>query len=365
MNRRLVLKSIAALTLALGLSACTQESAPSNVSSHESDMMRPTVDEHGDLHFASADAFFGTIDFLSKLSPQELNAWEDEIGFFSARRLFDVTMDQVTKVSEDEADAILNDHADVIEVSEDEARPRIRAYAYTTVTDRDGIFYVGGVVHKVFPDAVVSSEDGSVETIDATVASLGALGWAHLGSMTEPAEGVRIVRHSTGMEHLSAVLTGCYDKRTAWYETSDRKVDFEISTYTVTCSQCCGQYYNQDKVTWSFRGYKKNWLKNWVPYETYYWYQNVAFELKVPEVTGYDGVKSIFSYKPYSFSFPYGESYSDYSLFTVTVDVGNQVQNAPVDAPYFDKVMGQGKSRGTGTNGWANICCGYSGGCGF
>ncbi|AKT40524.1 hypothetical protein [Chondromyces crocatus] len=362
---RTVLAS-SALVLLLGQPAC----APENTSTIEVTPLpsglpdarkgEVLVDAQGALHFASPQAFFDQIDALNAMTAAEMDAWEDGIGFVSERRRFEEVMAEVAAAeTEAEADAILSAHQDLIEVIGDEARPRIQAGGYRSVVGPDGVFHVNGVVHKVLPSRVISAEDGRIETIEAALAAPEA---AAAGAFA----GVNVVSYARGVEDdSSAVALGCTDRREAFASTSDRKVEFTLSTSREYCAGCCGTYYHRVRVDLQLEGYKKNWLGKWVSYDTAYEHQNVAFKLDAPRVTGFNGVSSSFYYDSYSVSIPAGSSNCDAKTWGISMIVGDQVQNASIDEPYFTRVKGQGKSRGTGAGTWANICCGYAEGCGF
>jgi hypothetical protein len=169
-----------------------------------------------------------------------------------------------------------------------------------------------------------------------------------------------------------SVPYGCTDYNSAFYNTSDRKVDFDIWTWDYYCAGCCGNYYHQVVVNGRLRGYKKNWLGNWSDsYSTSYNYEQLEFQVTAPEVLGYTvgpngQLVSAFHYQPYLISDLADASPGDWVTWNFGQwNIGHQVQNSPIDAPYFDKVKGRAKSRGTGANGWAKICCGYAGGCMF
>lgn len=354
--------------LLLGTAGCMAE-APDVVAADVVDDGL-AVDAEGVIHFDDKDAFFGTLDRVGTMSPAELDAWEDRIGLVSYRREFERVMALAMNAgSEAEADAILAANDDIVEVSEDEANPRIRASGYAAVVNRAGLFYVEGTIHKVLPDVVLSSEDGRLETIEKTMDSMNPLSMALLDRMATPAEGVRIVRYEgSRLEHQEVVPYGCTDYKSAFYNTSDRKVDFDIWTWPYYCAGCCGDYYYQVKVQARLRGYKKNFWGNWTDnYSTSYEYESLEFQVTAPHgITGNNNSYWVFDYQPYIISSSYGASGGDYQTWNFgSWNVGNQVMNSPINAPYFDKVKGRGKSRGTGAGGWAEICCGYAGGCSF
>jgi hypothetical protein len=353
--------------LSFGWVACdTQEVPEVRQEEHGAESAAPVierVDENGVLHFGTSDDFFKSVDVVAAMSPRERDAWEERIGFLSQRRLFDQLARQLeAATTEAEYEALLSAHADIAQVDGEELQPRIPAQGYAAIVNRDGLFYAGGILHKVTSELVISSEDGKVSTIDAVLASLKP-GSEDSASLPK---GVRVARYTeeAGSANASSVPYGCTDSRTAYHTGSDRKLDFTMRTFRYYCAGCCGQYYYQVRAEWQMVGYKKNLLGKWVSYNTTYDYRNVAFEISVPRVTGYDGVKSIFDYAPTYLEFAPGSSGGEYSSWTVYTWLGDQVQNTTINEPYFVSVKGQATSRGIGDN-WAGICCGFSAGCGF
>jgi hypothetical protein len=351
----------------VGITACAQSAAPEESS---------VIDAQGAIHFESHEEFFATIDAVGRMTPAELDSWEARRGFVSYRHEFARVMQQVVNApTPQEADALLLANEDIVELTDDRAEPRIRAFGYSAIVNRSGIFYVEDVIHKVTPDVVISAEDGRLETIDATLASLGEHGTALRESMTTPAEGVRVVRYRgerQERQEQQLVQIGCTDVQTANYRNSDREVDLKIQTSIYTCGGCCGNYYNQVKVEGGMWAFKKNFWGNWVDYGTTYNYEQLEFQITAPQVVGYSvgpngQLVSEFNYQPYTLSSLSGASSGgDWVNWSMgTWYVGHQVQNSPINVPYFDKAKGRGKSRGTGENGWAQFCCGYAGGCNF
>jgi hypothetical protein len=143
-----------------------------------------------------------------------------------------------------------------------------------------------------------------------------------------------------------------------------------MTTWPYSCSDCCGNSYRQVKVEGKVRGAKKT-LFGWdYNYNTVYDWKNVEFEMTAPKgIPGYGDNVSYwqFNYASYTRSILSGSTGGEKKGWYTfaTWNVGDQIKNSPIADPYFNKVKGQGKSRGTGSDGWAEICCGYAGGCNF
>jgi len=364
-------KAVSLVSLAFflaGANACTvQQGADVGDTMAETNGAQVFADVDGVLHFASHEAFFETITAVGNMSEADLNAWERSLGFVSYRQSFELAMAEVgTATSEAHAEAILKQHEDIVEIDGDDINPRIQALGYSAVVNREGLFYVAGVLHKVLPEVVISTEDGRIETIQQTLNDMGELGLKLVTAMSTPSAGVRVVRYAgDSLAPLKASNLGCTDNKTAWWNSSDRKVDFKIWTWKYYCAGCCGNYYHQVRAEAKLWGYKKNWLGNWASYKTAYECQNVEAVILAPDLQGTSTTQ--FTYVPFTLQqTAWKTSNADYESWTCAAwNVGDMIENSNINEPYLTKVKGQGKSRGTGTGNWAEICCGYVGGCSF
>jgi hypothetical protein len=346
-----------------GSAACAQQALP------EKSLF---VDAQGAIHFESHEVFYKTIEELGRMSSAELDAWEQRHGFVSYRHELERVMGEAVNAPTPEAgDAVLRANQDIVEIIDDRAEPRIQAFGYAAIVNRSAVFFVEDIIHKVTPAAVISSEDGRLETVEATLASLPKTRIPVAEVMTSPAPGVRVMRYHGPPREQQAVPYGCTDVQTANYRSGDREVDMKIWTYTYPCSGCCGNSYNQVAVQGKMWAFRKNFWGNWVDYSTSYDYEQLEFEISAPQVVGFSvgpngQLVSTFNYEPYTLSSLSGTSPGDWVNWSMGLwYVGDQVQNSEIQEPYFSKAKGRGKSRGTGATGWASFCCGYAGGCNF
>ena len=322
------------------------------------------VDEDGALHFASPEAFFAAIDATASMSPEELDAWEARIGFLSSRRAYERFVADMDRAgTEAEQRALLLAYRDVIAVTGDQIDPRIRAQGYAALTNRDGIFYVADVIHKVTEDLVISEEDGSPDTVAAALALPQVSVAAATGTALAPRDGVRVSRYTTEPEAAASAsgdwfVNACAASYSVTESTSDRRLIFDMRTFRYEAALCCGNFDNRVRAEWQMRGYKKNLFGSWVSYNTSYDYRDVTFEISAPVVTGFDGVRSIFYYGLWVLGLSAGNSGGDYSSWLVYAWVGDTVQNVLINTPTFHKVHGLATSRGIDGR-WAKIQCGF------
>jgi hypothetical protein len=366
-------------TVLLGLGACSADLATPESEAEKPDVSKDaiTVDADGVLHFDSPETFFATIGTLSKLSPAELDAWEDSRGFVSYRREFETVMRQVSgAATEDISNTLLKRNADIVGMENDRLVPRLQAFGYRALTPRSGLFYVDGTIHKVTPELVVTARDGKRETVEHALVVAEQQDVAATATMSTPAPGVRVVRYARPESADSSTLSGCTERVSAFFNTSSRKVDISLNTRDYYCEDCCGNYYHQIFVDGRMSGYRKKTIgKGWTQdsYNTSYYYDSLEFQVYAPWVHGFYPDPSTgrpvsnYTSELLTGSVPATESPGDWQNWGMNGSwtIGHQVQNTSISAPYFERVKVRGKSRGTGDGGWAEICCGYDAGCGF
>jgi hypothetical protein len=296
------------------------------------------------LHFKTAELFFKTIEKLGTMSRNERDKWEQSIGFTSMRKELNTIYDEVAKCENmDEVVEIVAKNSDLVVLQGNDIVPIIKSSAYSAISNRDGIFYVEGVVHKVIANKIISSDDGSIETLNKA-----------LSNLKSASEGIKVVEYLIESNLKSGE---CGTNKTAYVQTSNRKCEFELRTYKNYCTGCCGNYYYQVTMDKIIQNYKKNIWGNWKLYNTTCGYKDVAYTILAPIVTGFDGTKSIFYYSPIYHYFASGTSDGEYSLVIWWNFVGDQVQNSNINTPAFDRVKGKATNRGVGDR-WAEILCG-------
>lgn len=325
------------------ISSCEKDSTTKPVDSEQISTEGISI-KNGALSFETADLFFKTTELLGTMTRDERDNWETGIGFTSMRKELNNIFDGISKCeNENEISEIISNNSDLVVKQGDDVVPIIESNAYSAISNRDGVFYVEGVVHKVIANQVISSDDGNIETLNKALTNL-----------KSATEGVKVVEYISESNLKSGE---CGASRTAWVNTSDRKCDFELKTYKYYCTGCCGNYYYQVKMEKIIRNYKKNIWGNWTSYNTVCNYKDVAYTIVAPIVTGFNGTSSIFYYYPVYHYFSAAESNGEYATYTWWNFVGDQVQNSNINTPAFDRVKGKASNRGVGDR-WAEILCG-------
>lgn len=304
---------------------------------------------NGVLHFKDAKSFFEISNQLGTMTEKERDRWEKSIGFVSLRRELNKVFSNLSQCDDQAIEAqILVENSDIIGIKENEIVPRVASNAYAAICNRDGIFYVEGIVHKVVDDHIFISEDGEIASIEKAIAE---------GKIQEGISKIQYFKDA----HVLLKSGECGTNKTAFAQSSDRKCDFEIKTYEYICAGCCGNFYDEARVELIIKNYKKNIWGNWKGYQTKCYYDNVAFTVIAPIVTGFNGTSSIFYYKAITVNVGYGESDGDWETYSKWWKVGDQVQNVNIYDPKFDRVKGKASNRGLldpNNPKWAEINCG-------
>lgn len=113
----------------------------------------------GTLHFSSPESCFKTMDAL--ISDEALSAFEKKHNFISVRTFTDSLLDELIECeTPEEYQSILETCTDYLMEDEGRLMPKIVSFAYASIADIDGVFYVDGIKHTVSGDKIM------VETSD-------------------------------------------------------------------------------------------------------------------------------------------------------------------------------------------------------
>lgn len=123
------------------------------------------VQGDGTLCFRSVDDYFAVTDSLIKLTDQELSNWEESIGFVSYRSHVDKLIDEVEEAfNEDDnnkANLLLTDYSKYIYLDTDSiVKPYISSKTYQSITNKDGVFYLGDLKNVVNNTSIYAVEKG-------------------------------------------------------------------------------------------------------------------------------------------------------------------------------------------------------------
>lgn len=289
----------------------------------------------GALRFASPQEFFAAVERVGKSSQQELDAWEQAIGFRSMRRGFAELTRELDEAPYGARAALLASNADLLDRDSVEPARRVRAQGYASLIDRRGIFYVGSMVHKVTADQVLSWPEGDPEPVEGSALPGNVHAFRYTGSRADS----------------SSVLGDCGDVLDGIHEISDRRVSYQLYTYGYSAQGGVfnDSYYNY-VVEVHAHGDKRNLFQHWVSYPTTFQLYNFAVDMDMLQVTSSNGNETQYAYVRRTVGFANLESSVDaldaYFSFAVGDILHNPVPELPV-APTFHKAHVEITSRGT------------------
>ncbi len=297
--------------------------------------------KNGALSFQTTDAFFETSEKLGTLSDEERQNWENSIGFVSLRTELINIFTQIDEAEdENTVKEIVANNSDILEFVDGEVCPIIKSNSYAAIVNRKGIFFVEGVIHKVESGKIAYSEDGNEQTVTNAL----------LGELKSDRKDVNVIEYIN-----SSQSRGCGSIKTAYVEKNKKKCDFRMRTYTEFCAGCCDNFYYRVMVECSATNYKKK-FGFWKKYKTNCTMKEMAYTIKAPIVTGYNGKHSVFHYENI---YQTGGTIKSIKCKTAKAwgPIGDKVQNIGINAPYFIKVKGKATNDGVGGE-WADINCG-------
>lgn len=301
--------------------------------------------KEGALSFETVHSFFKTTELLGSMTPDERDAWESAIGFTSMRKELNTIFKNLSECeSENEVSNIISKNSDLVVKQGEDVVPIIKSSIYPAICNREGIFYVDGVIHKVIVDQIVTSTDGKIETIKKSLKA------------NKPA--TKDVKFIDLLNETTSKSGECGSEKTAWAQNSDRRCMLKISVEKTYCEGCCGNYYYQNNVHMRIYNEKKNWLGRWRGYQSTCYYEDIAYTVIAPVVTDFDGARSIFHYAPITNFIPMGQSSGQWENYNVWWSAGDKVQNSDINSPAFDRVKGKAKNSGMSLSTWAEINCG-------
>lgn len=149
-----------AIIILAGLAAiafsCTKETTPEQTTPEPQEMGvdGDIVCIDGTLHFPTSESCFATMDAL--VSDEDLSSFEKEHNFTSARSFTDNMLDELIECeTPEEYQAILETCSDYLVENEGRLMPKIASFAYASIADINGVFYVEGIKHTVSGDKII------------------------------------------------------------------------------------------------------------------------------------------------------------------------------------------------------------------
>lgn len=105
----------------------------------------------GILYFENAEQYFKTIAIVGNMNEEELNKWEQELGFVSLRSMQNKAMNELELVETERDDNnIISKYSNYIELTDDnEIMPIVDDLIYSSIANQDGIYITNEMVNKI------------------------------------------------------------------------------------------------------------------------------------------------------------------------------------------------------------------------
>ena len=127
------------------------------------------VDE-GILNFSSGEAYQKLNDRLTDMNMEEIKAWEDSLGFISFRTEYYRFLDEMESIeTKDDLNAILSIYKDIVSLENERIEPKIKQTTYQRTTNRNGLFMINGMLHKVSKSALFIYDHPVYNSLDELI----------------------------------------------------------------------------------------------------------------------------------------------------------------------------------------------------
>lgn len=257
----------------------------------------------GTLHFPSSEACFKAMDAL--VSDEALAAFEQKHNFTSARSYADSMLDELIECeTPEEYQAVLETCSDYLVEDGGRLMPKIVSFAYASIADMDGIFYVEGIKHTVSGDKIM------IETTDPVTRANVVKEIDYIAPMNAGSE----TRGETNQKY--------FDNR---YETKKYKVFGRTHILRMAIAKPGGNgttvYESSFALELQVSGQKKKTLIGWNTYKDTFTIEKLAFDITIG--------RENFKFSNYQSQFSASKTTKDYKL-RIPIE---GVWVGPVEAP--------------------------------
>lgn len=322
-----------------------------------SDQVFPDFDSAGILKFESYDEFRTVTDQVSKMSREQLDAWESSKGFVSYRTVLNEAYGELERAeSAQDYTRILVEYSDILYMRDSSVSPIIEIPLIQAIVNREGIYQTDVFYQRIIGDYVVTAEAKELDGLRRFKKS-------DL-EVTSSNESIRVFKYVDGADDIrsdtktsaacSTFLTDSY-----YYNMdgckNDRKAFVSAQSYQSLYTDATGTYYTP-RVKFRVWGEIRSWTCGWNIYSTQYEYRNVSFSIWQWERISMGPGFSVSQPRFFSMSLP-DMSIDNGSLgLTFDFPVGDWRFNENYATSPFTSVYIEGKSRGVGNN-WVIVSC--------
>jgi hypothetical protein len=319
-------------------------------------LTKPLTVINGILHFDSQETFFNVINEISQKSRKELDLWEQSLGFLSLRTEVRMALDEIGMAETIESYySILQKHSDLLEEQDDAPRSKVEDVIYQSIANRDGIFYVDGMLFKATKDHLLYGHnlDQLKQVEDHQIAQLKASDKIGVVNYISRAESQRI-------DIGGRTNSTCSNSVNAVHTEGDRRVILKsyFSTFEYgTCILCFDYRCLYETVTVNIKvlGEKKSIFGKWRSYVTSLEFADLNFKATVVENIGGSNYRAVGYWQPsISKSAPADDTEYWYIIDTKRKRVCYEGETV-IGYGFFNEFSARFKSRGTPN--WGTYSC--------
>jgi hypothetical protein len=138
------------------ISACKKdEFTLNNLNTTEGNTKDSVYVKEGVLHFNDQQVFNNVSQQLATMSKNELDKWEDNLGFYSVRRLNEAIKNELGQAeSEKEFNELLNVYSPYITIEDDKIDPILEISLYANVCNENLVYAIGKQYYKINGDSI-------------------------------------------------------------------------------------------------------------------------------------------------------------------------------------------------------------------
>lgn len=123
--------------------------------------------ENNTLVFNSFEDYIHTTDYVRTLDRDQLDLWEEEVGFTSARKLYDMALDELELATNlEEVETIESKYKKAVKFTEDDVSLLYGSYYMSTLLNEDGIVRIGEGLTKYTEDKMINILDGDIDKLN-------------------------------------------------------------------------------------------------------------------------------------------------------------------------------------------------------
>lgn len=219
------------------------------------------------------------------MNEKEFNEWENNIGFISLRTQLNNIYDEMDQCEDSLSfETLLNNNSDILATTDSLVVPKIESIVYSSLINRDGIYYVGSTLHKIQGTKLAVSLTGDSEAIENALNPI-----KKKSQSTNATSDIFIMDYLTDNTTITTKSGSLSSSLEDWETAHDRKIHLKMLV-----TNACGwrvhfrdalPYYvetsNVTTIEVTARNYKKKkWSKKYRVYSTHGYLKDLSYKVR-------------------------------------------------------------------------------------